>query len=285
MKGIRQSMWVLVIFIFVSLGSAWSMAEKEASPVVADPQLNQQLFTDLKAGYVIGAKIIDLNGKFLGKITDLVFDSNSGNITSVVFSSGSFFYREYSSIAWQQLIPLPSEGIFLLENSQMIKKQNKVSQPPPFLWIADAEARWGCGVCTTYGCPPYDGGATSYAIGYEYADLWKEDPYREFFDQNPVIKEITGEVVLVERIIPGPAYTTGIKIVLHYDHHAVPVYLGPSTYLLSQKNPFFQPGSKVTVTGFQADYEPPFLIATSIGDSQQTIQLRNTSGSPLWIVE
>jgi len=96
------------------------------------------------------------------------------------------------------------------------------------------------------------------------------------------VETITGEIVSVDRISRGGGARGGIHLSLKTQKETVSVHLGPSWYVekqalkLSPKDHIEVRGSRVTVDG------KPAIIAAEVKKGDQTLQLRDQDGLPLW---
>lgn len=108
-----------------------------------------------------------------------------------------------------------------------------------------------------------------------------ESQYGRMYDPKTV-ETIAGEVVSVERITPTKGMSYGVHVVVKTDKDNVSVHLGPGWYLenqdvkIEQKDKIEIKGSRVTFQG------KPAIIAAEVKKGDETLQLRNENGFPVW---
>jgi hypothetical protein len=123
--------------------------------------------------------------------------------------------------------------------------------------------------------------------GYGLGMYPRLDPFAKIFDAES-IREISGEVIKVERVIPGVESLAPVQIkitVLVDRREPVPVYLGPSWYVAGRGGRIpFKSGDEVTVTGswITSQKEEPFMIALQVSKGRSAFRLRQKDGMPIW---
>jgi hypothetical protein len=102
------------------------------------------------------------------------------------------------------------------------------------------------------------------------------DPYREIFDHK-TIETVSGKIIRVE-------YFEEIKLMLYTDaKKPVLVDLGPTGVFESQGK-IMKRGDQVTVTGSMVTIDDtPIMVATTIEEGNEELQLRDNEGNPIWI--
>lgn len=102
------------------------------------------------------------------------------------------------------------------------------------------------------------------------------------------METVSGEVLSVDRGAPGgettggPGMMNAVDLLLKTDTGVVSVQLGPSWYV-DHQDAEIVPGDTVTVTGARITFGGgPALIATSVKTGDQTLELRDAQGFPLW---
>ena len=248
-----------------------------------------------RAKDIIGSKVINLEGQQIGTITNLVIDIDTGLIMYAALDFGGFlgFRDKLFAVPWQSLAAVPAEGLFVLDQSKAT-----LQKAPGFdknKWPDIGDKQWHAGIYQFYKrqvpfhrpaavyrryqaeeghrehYPFYPGYATS-----PYPSLSWEDPYSELFDPE-TIETVTGKILKVE-------YYEQIRLMLYTDaKKPVMVYLGPIGFFESQGK-VMKRGDQVTVTGSILTIDDtPIMVATSIQEGNEELQLRDKEGHPTWI--
>ena len=104
---------------------------------------------------------------------------------------------------------------------------------------------------------------------------------------NPsTVKTVKGTIQSVGSFLPEGA-TAGVPGGLRLrvktsDGNLMTVYAGPSSYA-EQKNFFVMPGDEISITGSESRIgQRPVIVASELKKGDQTLQLRDQSGKPLW---
>lgn len=97
------------------------------------------------------------------------------------------------------------------------------------------------------------------------------------------VETIRGEAIAIETFDRGGrGRGGGTHVQVRANNETFTVRLGPSWYL-SQRNFQLQPNQIIEVTGSRVDWNgQPTLIAAEVTQGNQTIQLRDENGIPLW---
>ena len=289
-------MTLLVIVMFFPAGGVFAQAKN--SPVQASIAGNLPEGDHINAfriDKIIDSAVMNLDGKRIGTIDDLVIDIDTGNIMYAVLEFGGFmgFGDKLFAVPWHSLTAVPAEGIFIIDQSKA-----KLEKAPGFdknHWPDVGDRTWGAGIYEFYrhhvpkhlvaaapetsqkqkmypGYRPYRGYATE---PYPYPSVW-QNLYGEMFDPKK-IETVSGEIVRVE-------YYEESRLIIYTDaKKPVLVALGPTGYLESQPN-VLRPGNKVTVTGSRVIVDDtPLLIATKIKEGNEELRLRDNEGHPIWI--
>ena len=243
---------------------------------------------------IIGSAVINLDGKTIGTIDDLVIDIDTGNIMYAVLEFGGFLGmgEKLFAVPWQSLTAVPAEGIFIIDQSKA-----KLEKAPGFdrnNWPDVGDRTWGAAIYEFYrhhvpkhlvstapetapnekihqGYLPY---RRHVSRPYPYPSVW-QNIYGDLFDVGK-IKTVAGEIVRIEN------YEETRLIIYSDEKKPVLVALGPTGYLESQPN-ILHTGDKVTVTGSQVVVDDtPLLVATKIRKGKEELQLRDKQGNPLW---
>jgi hypothetical protein len=100
---------------------------------------------------------------------------------------------------------------------------------------------------------------------------------------NPqTVETLTGEVVSVEKFMPGRGMSYGVHFTLKTDKETIPVHLGPSWYLEKQDIKI-EPKDQVEVTGSRVSFGgKPTIIAAEVKKGNKVLKLRDQAGFPVW---
>jgi len=244
---------------------------------------------------IIDSGVINLEGKRIGTIDDLVIDVDTGRIVYAVLEFGGFigFGDKLFAVPWQSLSSVPAEGIFILDQSKA-----KLQKAPGFdkdNWPDLGDKNWGAGIYEFYrhhvpiprisavpaiprkhhgqhGYQPYPGYATN---PYPYSSVW-DNVYGELFDPGK-IETVSGKIVKVK-------YYEELRLIIYTDtKKPVLVALGPIDYFTRQ-NKALKAGDTVTVTGSMiTEDDTPLMIATKIKEGNEEMQVRDNEGYPIWM--
>lgn len=108
-----------------------------------------------------------------------------------------------------------------------------------------------------------------------------EGQYGRMYDPKTV-ETIAGEVTGVQRITPMKGMSSGVHLIVKTDKETLPVHLGPAWYIENQdikiqlKDRIEVKGSRITFQG------KPAIIAAEVKKGDETLQLRNENGFPVW---
>ena len=106
-------------------------------------------------------------------------------------------------------------------------------------------------------------------------------PYNRLYDP-AAVQTLRGEVLKVDKLIPGEGMSDGLHLVLKTKEETIPVHLGPMWYLERQEFSV-EPGNRIEVVGSRVIFEGSFaLIAAQVKKSDKVLYLREESGFPLW---
>jgi sporulation protein YlmC with PRC-barrel domain len=285
---------VLVIVFEASTGTTQSQkrtarrevaANKEFSPGAPEKEGTINAFMAEK---IIGSKVRNMKGEDLGTIEDIVIDIDTGRVLYAVVHYGGFLGigGKLFPVPWQSLAPLPAEGIFFLDVSKAKLKDAPGYEKENLPDMGDTH--WGKKVTDFYSAPGKEH-SYHYDFGWGYGlGMYPHmDPFAKIFDAES-IKEISGEVIKVERVIPKVGFLAPVQIkliVLVARKEPVSVYLGPSWYVAGSGGRIpFKSGDSVTVTGswITSQTEEPFMIALQVSKGDSSFRLRQKDGTPIW---
>ena len=106
-------------------------------------------------------------------------------------------------------------------------------------------------------------------------------PYNKMYDPKAV-ETITGEVTVVDRIIPVKGMSGGVHMNVKTDKETISVQLGPSWYLENQ-DVKIAAKDKVDVKGVRTTFAgKPAIIAAEVKKGDEVLKLRDDSGFPVW---
>jgi sporulation protein YlmC with PRC-barrel domain len=287
---------LLAIVMLFPLQSAFAQAKN--SPAKKDMVRSiseDEHINAFRVDKIIGSGVINLEGKPIGTIDDLVIDIDDGSLVYAAIKTGGFlgFGEKLLAVPWESLAPVPSEGLFIIDQSKA--KLEKASSFDANNWPDVGDQKWRAGIYEFYrhhlpsprnavtatstqkqkrhlGYQPYPGYTDE---PYFYPSVW-QNIYGEIFDPQK-IESVTGKIVKVE-------FDRVMKLIVYTDtKNPVLVALGPTGYFESQEN-ILKPGDKITVTGSRAVVDDtPFLIATKIKEGNKELLVRDNGGHPIWI--
>ena len=278
--------------------SAGVFAQKKNEPVKKDIAAGVpegEHINAFRVDTIIDSGVINLEGKPIGTIDDLVIDIDTGRIAYAVLEFGGFagFGDKLFSVPWQSLTAVPAEGIFILDQSKA-----KMEKAPGFEkdnWPDLGDKSWGAGIYEFYrhhvpiprisappatppkeemqrGYQPYPGYSTD---PYPYSSVW-DNVYGELFNPGE-IETVSGKIVTVK-------YYDELRLIIYTDEKKpVLVALGPIDYFAGQ-NKVLKAGNRVTVTGSMITVDDtPLMIATKIKEGNEEMQVRDNGGHPIWM--
>lgn len=107
------------------------------------------------------------------------------------------------------------------------------------------------------------------------------EPYSRLYNPK-TLETLSGEVVSVEKFIPGRKMSYGVHFILKTDKETIPVHLGPSWYMEKQAVTI-APGDKAEVSGSRITYQgKPAIVAAEVKKGGQVLKLRDANGVPAW---
>ena len=110
---------------------------------------------------------------------------------------------------------------------------------------------------------------------------WSSGPYARVYDPKTV-ETLKGEVVQVDRVTPMRGMSEGVHVVLKTDKGTTDVHLGPAWYLDHQDTEVAV-GDRVEVRGSKVNVGgKPAVVAAEVKKGNETLQLRDANGLPLW---
>jgi sporulation protein YlmC with PRC-barrel domain len=294
----KKNLFMTLLAIVIILPAGVIFAQAKNSPVQTNMAGNTpegEHINAFRIDNIIDSAVINLDGKRIGTINDLVIDIDTGNIMYAVLEFGGFmgFGDKLFAVPWQSLTAVPVEGIFILDQSEA-----KLKKSPGFdkdNWPDIGDRNWGNGIYEFYRHhPPRPRIAATPATphkrmaartyrpypGYEtemntYPSTW-QNLYGELFDTKK-IETVTGKIVKIK-------YGEMENLIIYTDaKKPVMIALGPTGYFEGQAKAL-KPGNRVTVTGSMVVVDDtPILIATKIKEGNEELLLRDNEGHPIWL--
>jgi sporulation protein YlmC with PRC-barrel domain len=294
----KKYLIVALLAITMFFPSAGVFAQKENGSVkkgIAAGVPEDEHINAFRVDKIIDSGVINLEGKPIGTINDLVIDIDTGGVVYAVLEFGGFlgFGDKLFAVPWQSLSSVPAEGIFILDQSEA-----KLQKAPGFdkdNWPDVGDKSWGAGIYEFYryhkptpritavpetptkeerqrGYRTYPGYTTD---PYPYSSVW-DNVYGELFNPGK-IETVSGKIVKVK-------YYDELRLIIYTDaKKPVLVALGPIDYFAGQ-NKVLKPGDTVTVTGAMITVDDtPLMIATKIREGNEEMQVRDNEGHPIWL--
>jgi sporulation protein YlmC with PRC-barrel domain len=287
---------LLTMVIFFPSGGAFAHVKNASVKNSIVPSMPANVHINaFRVDKIIGSGVINLEGKRIGTIRDLVININTGNIAYAALEFGGImgFGDKLFAVPWQSLTAVPADGIFIIDQSE--KRLKKAPGFDKNSWPDVNDKSWGAGIYEFYRhhLPQPQAAVTpstevkqevqnnyqtypGYAAGpYQYSNVWA-NVYEKLFDPKR-IESVTGEILKVE-------FNEGLRLVIYSDaKKPVLVALGPNEYFAGLEK-LLKPGDKVTVTGSRVIVDDtPFLIATKVKEGNEQLKIRDNQGHPLWM--
>lgn len=97
------------------------------------------------------------------------------------------------------------------------------------------------------------------------------------------VTTVQGTLIAVDTVLSMAGIQgTGLHATLKTDKETLPIHLGPTIYLTTQKVSLVK-GDKVTITGSKVAISTvPTILAATIVKGRDTLALRDANGMPLW---
>jgi len=232
---------------------------------------------------ILDSIVQNMEGEELGTIEDLIIDMEDGRILFGVLSCCGFlgFGTELYAIPWNNFIPKPIPGIFILDVTQEILE--KAPGFPLEEWPVIGDREWGAGIYQYYGhsSRAYPSAGYGYWFREESGGWGISTPYGQIFNTETIISFET-EVIRIDRFIPFKGMTEGVELVVKLNGKQASVHLAPAWYL-EYKNFNVEEGDKIKVSGSHIDFNGiPAIIATKIVGDDDILNLRDEMGFPVW---
>jgi sporulation protein YlmC with PRC-barrel domain len=294
----KKYLIVAFLTMVMSFASAGVFAQEKSGSVkkgIAAGVAEGEHINAFRVDKIIDSGVINLEGKRIGTIEDLVIDIDTGRIAYAVLEFGGFmgFGDKLFAVPWQSLSSVPAEGIFIVDQSEA-----KLRKAPGFEkdnWPDVGDKSWGAGIYEFYrhhkpiprittapatpreeirqrGYRTYPGYTTD---PYPYSSVW-DNVYGELFNPGK-IETVSGKIVKVR-------YYDELRLIIYTNaKKPVLVALGPTDYFEGQ-NKLLKVGDMVSVTGSMISVDDtPLMIATKIKESNKEMQVRDNEGYPIWM--
>jgi sporulation protein YlmC with PRC-barrel domain len=120
----KKHLFMTLLAMIMFFPSVGAFAQEKASPrrdVITSKTKESQRIRAFRAKDIIGYRVINLEGQQIGAITNLVIDIDSGSIVYAALDFGGFlgFRDKLFAVPWQSLAAVPTEGLFILEQTKV----------------------------------------------------------------------------------------------------------------------------------------------------------------------
>jgi len=286
-KGFMHGYWPTTVSISPSGQLAYAATTRQESREVQHQRVSRLMGTNVK----------DPQGKTAGDIRDMVIDLNTGQIAYNIVSFGGFFgvNPEYAAVPSGAITLQPFRNVARLDVDSRTLRANAFS---PAQWPDLSDPSYAQRIDRIYGVtpgvalgyvPPKEGTAPARmetpearaTIPEEHAAVPEGQAAVSFNPAN--VHTINGTVMDVGKFLPAQAGLEGLQLrVKADDGKTYIVFLGPRDYI-TQQNFLVASGDRVTVTGADAKIgSRSVLLASQIKSNDQSLQLRDVNGKPLW---
>ncbi len=110
---------------------------------------------------------------------------------------------------------------------------------------------------------------------------WTDGPYARVYDPKTV-ETLKGEIVQVDHVAPMSGMSEGVHVVVKGDKGTTDVHLGPA-WFLDHQDAQLAVGDHVEVRGSKVNLAgKPAVIAAEVKKGNETLQLRDAQGLPMW---
>jgi len=251
-------------------------------------QMLRQVFESRRLSELIGMTINNPQDQNLGDLEDVALDMREGRpVFGIIALSGD----KMAPIPWSSLNIQPQTMTAQLDADPQTL-QALAFEEGSFPNLSSRE--YASNVYSRFNREPYwsvygyvSPGETQRQTGIEQsAKGWGPGTeYTKKFDPNTV-STVQGTVLSKGFFTPEKGAGPGERLRVRTDDgKTVIVHLGPRSHLESE-NISFQKGDKITITGSKAEiYGRNVIIATQVKKGDQTIQLRDDQGKPVWSSE
>ena len=126
---------------------------------------------------------------------------------------------------------------------------------------------------------PYGGGM---GMGKGAGGGWgMGTPYQRMYNPSTV-ETVSGTVESVDQIMPMKGMSYGVHVMVRTDKEVISVHLGPA-WFMNKQGLHIQKGDTIEVRGSRITFQgQPAIIAAEVKKGNSTLELRNSSGIPVW---
>ncbi len=223
-------------------------------------------------GDVVGSQVYDPEGNQVGTLSRVVTDPRTGQPLFGVISSGGIFGlgAEDHPVPWQLFTPNPS-GMTVNMTERRLRDSPSFSagESPDLL-----SGHWQRRILEFYGPQPAPGGP-AYHYGNRYG---VREPFQRLFDRESM-ESVRGTITHVYHHTQGDL----TQVALRTDAgQTILAILAPQQYL-DNSGVRLRPGESLHVRGSHAVKDGrPFIIATSVRQGDNHVQIRDRDGVPQW---
>jgi sporulation protein YlmC with PRC-barrel domain len=245
----------------------------------------EQAFESRKVSEIIGMDVNNPKGDHLGDLEDVAIDMREGR---PVFGIVGLTGNKMAAVPWSSLNIQPQTKTALLDSDPQTLESLAFNEDNfPNLSSREyasnvyskfnREPYW-----STYGYVGPSEGQGQMSEEKRSAGWGAEGDYARKFDPNTVTT-MKGTVQSVGFFTPQRGAHAGERLRVRTDDgKTITVHLGPRSYL-HQQNVSFKKGDQIEVTGSRADIAGrEVILASHLKKGDQTIQLRDDKGKPLW---
>lgn len=243
-------------------------------------QKQGQMMFSRRVSDLLGMNVKNPSGDDLGKIRDVVIDTEHGHIAYSILA--------LPAEADQQLAVVPWSAMEISSRTQMARLDTdlKTLQASTFTegdLTRLSNEQYARTVYDRFDREPYwevYGYAPGRPAGGQSTSVWAPDsPYNKQFNEDKIVN-IEGTVMSVGTFFPLANATPGLRLTIESkDGRLYTVGAGPWDYIQKQ-NVRFSNGDEVTVTG--SEISSGTIMATEIKGEDKTLSVRSRSGDPKW---
>lgn len=234
---------------------------------------------------IIGYDVEDTQGKTVGELDDIIFDVRQGNLAYGLVGFGGILGigQKTAAVPWEAVVIEPDQKIAKLDSDEKTLRAAELPHgdiqqlsEPAFARLVhrefNQEPYWEVfGFVAPMGTE--SGSSAAWAADSDYNKNFKAD----------TVATTQGTIKKIDAFTPQKDAQPGLRLrVKTDDGRTVTVYAGPQQHYLQQKIRFHK-GDQVTVTGSKTSVDGKNVcMATQIKKGEQTFEIRNSQGKPLW---
>lgn len=241
----------------------------------------QQMMGARKMSDLIGMDVKNPDGQDLGKIRDVVVDTQRGHIAySILALPEAEGPQKLAVVPWSA-VELSSRMQFARLNTDIKALQASTYSESDLSRLSNEQ--YARTIYDRFDREPYwevYGYAPGQPAAGQSTALWaKDSPYNKQFNKDKIIT-VEGTIVSVGTFQPEANASPGLRLTIEAkDGRLFTVGAGP--YAFAQKqNVAFSNGETVTVTG--SEISTGTVMATKVKTDKHTLSLRDNDGEPKW---